>query len=99
MKIRHLTNEWNALHIKLSSIRQQRQVSEPPFLPDAVFSTLQTEWLQKVIKITVENDGNIRDICRKWYGIWGEKSDKENNERMKEVQEKARTSDEETEGL
>lgn len=36
-----------------------------PFLPDAVVSTLQTELLRTVIKITVKNDGNIRDICRK----------------------------------
>jgi len=45
-------------------------------------------------------NGNIRDICRKrGYVIWGGKLDKENNERMKEVQEKARSSDEETEGF
>lgn len=71
-----------------------------PFLPNAVVSTLQTELLQTVIKIRVENDGNIRDICRKWgYGIWGGKLDKENNERIQEVQEKAKSSDEETEGF
>ena len=41
-----------------------------PFLPDAVVSTLQTELLRTVIKITVESDGNIKDICRKCgYGI------------------------------
>jgi hypothetical protein len=61
-----------ASHKRMTSIAYETIFGSPtaaglraPFLLDTVVSTLQAELLRTVIKFTVENNGNIRDICRK----------------------------------